>query len=130
MNRDSNTTELYTIIDRAIDEAMLNNRFMFKMYDYLRLGKWTRRDTNEFIESASAAQLSNLVEELDAYIKGGDKQLREAYVISPNLKQGKLKTIFMQCWTMLGGTMLTVSLVGKRKASLNSYCKRGASWQT
>ena len=91
MNRDSNTTELYTIIDRAIDEAMLNNRFMFKMYDYLRLGKWTRRDTNEFIESASAAQLSNLVEELDAYIKGGDKQLREAYGHIPKPKARKIK---------------------------------------
>jgi len=76
---DDKTGELYTIVDRAIDEAMVNGRFLFKMYNYLKLGKWTRRETNEFIESASAAQLSNVVEELRAYIKGGDKTLKEAY---------------------------------------------------
>lgn len=71
--------ELYAIVDRAIDEAMVNNRFLFNMYNYLSASKWTRRATNDFIESSVAAELSNTVQELDDFIKGGDKQLKEAY---------------------------------------------------
>jgi len=76
---DKNIGEIHTIIDRAIDEAMVNGRFLFKCYDYLKLSKWTRRETNDFIESTTAANISNLVEELDDYLKGGDKTLKEAY---------------------------------------------------
>ena len=39
---DPNSEELYTIIDRAIDEAMLNGRFLFNMKSYLTGNKWTR----------------------------------------------------------------------------------------
>ena len=42
MYMDANSEELYTIIDRAIDEAMLNGRFLFNMKTYLTAGKWTR----------------------------------------------------------------------------------------
>ena len=73
------TQEVYHLVDRAIDEAMVNGRLLFKMYNYLKAGKWTRRETNEFIESQTAANLSDLVQELDDYIKGGDKTLREGY---------------------------------------------------
>ncbi len=86
-----NTEELYTLVDRAIDEAMLNGRFLFKMYPYLKAQKWTRREVNDFIESSVAAELSNAVLELEGYIKG-DKQLREAYGHIPKPKARKIKT--------------------------------------
>ena len=86
--------ELYTIIDRAIDEAMVNGRYLFKMYNYLSAGKWTRRETNEFIESPAAAELSMVVEELRAYIKGGDKTLKEAYGHLSKPKARKLEKYF------------------------------------
>ena len=89
--KDSSLTELYEIVDRAIDEAMLNDRYLFRMYDYLKLGKWTRRETNEFIESSSAANISFVVEELRAYIKGGDKTIREAYGYLGKPKARKLE---------------------------------------
>ena len=57
--KSKDTTEVYQLVERALDEAMLNGRFLFKMYNYLKAGKWTRRETNEFIESSTAAQLSN-----------------------------------------------------------------------
>lgn len=85
------TGEIYTIIDRAIDEAMVNGRFLFKCYDYLKLSNWTRRETNEFIESTTAANLSNLVEELDDYLKGGDKVLKEAYGHIPKPQARKIR---------------------------------------
>jgi len=89
--KDTTFTELYSIIDRAIDEAMVNNRFLFNMYSYLKMGNWTRREVNEFIESSAAAELSNIVEELDDYIKGGDKTLREGYGHIPKPKARKIR---------------------------------------
>ena len=74
-----NTEELYTLVDRALDEAMVNGRFLFKMYPYLKAEKWTRREVNAFIESTVAAEVSNAVLELEGYIKGGDSQLKESY---------------------------------------------------
>ena len=61
--KSKDTTEVYQLVERALDEAMLNGRFLFKMYNYLKAGKWTRRETNEFIESSllhnSATQLKS-----------------------------------------------------------------------
>lgn len=76
---ENNKEELYTIVDRALDEAMTNGRFLFNMYNYLKSSKWTRRAVNDFIESSVASEVSDAVQELDDYIKGGDKFLREAY---------------------------------------------------
>jgi len=76
---DKNLGEIHTIIDRAIDEAMCNGRFLFKCYDYLKLSKWTRKETNNFIESTTASNITNLVVELDDYLEGKDKTLKEAY---------------------------------------------------
>ena len=44
-----------------------------------------------FIESTTAANLSFTVLELEYYIKGGDKQLREAYGHLPKPKARKIK---------------------------------------
>ena len=42
MMSDANSEELYTIIDRAIDEAMFNGRFLLNMKSYLTGNKWTQ----------------------------------------------------------------------------------------
>jgi hypothetical protein len=83
--------ELYEIIERSIDLAMTQHKFVFKMYPYLQSNQWTRRQTNVFIESTTAANLSFTVLELEDYIKGGDKQLREAYGHLPKPKARKIK---------------------------------------
>jgi hypothetical protein len=88
---DINDYELYEIIERSIDLAMMENKFVFKMYPYLQSNQWTRRQTNVFIESTTAANLSFTVLELEDYIKGGDKQLREAYGHLPKPKARKIK---------------------------------------
>ena len=91
MSNAVDTEELFTIVDRALDEAMVNNRFLFNMYNYLKTNKWTRRDTDQFIESSVAAELSDTVEELNVYLKGGDKTLKEAYGHLPKPKARKIK---------------------------------------
>ena len=91
MTHSINEEELYELIDKAVDLAMTEQKFLFKMYSYLKDNKWTRRQTNMFIESPSAANLNFIVLELEGYIKGGDKTLREAYGYLPKPKARKIK---------------------------------------
>jgi len=72
------TDELYVLVERAIDAAF-NGKFLFNLYTYVRSSKFTRRDVTEFIESSTAANVSNIVTELELYIKGKDKIAKEAY---------------------------------------------------
>lgn len=71
--------ELYELIERSIDVAFEQDKYLFRCYTYLKTNKMTRKKVREFIESSTATNVSLLVADLDAYIKGGNKQLREAY---------------------------------------------------
>ena len=51
-----------------------------------------KKSYEEFIESSTAAELSQQVLELEEYIKGGDKTLKEAYGHIPKPKARKIKT--------------------------------------
>ena len=93
MMSDANPDELYTIIDRAIDEAMLNGRFLFNMKTYLTSGKWTRKQTSELIESSSMGELNQAVDELSQYI-ARDKYMSEAYSNVPKPQARKIRKYF------------------------------------
>ena len=86
-----NTEELYTLVDRALDEAMVNGRFLFKMYPYLKAQNGHEEKSMTSLNPV-AAELSNAVLELEGYIKGGDAQLRESYGHIPKPKARKIKT--------------------------------------
>ena len=51
-----------------------------------------KKQIEEFIESSTADELSQQVLELEGYIKGGDKTLKEAYGHIPKPKARKIKT--------------------------------------
>ena len=85
------TDELYELIEKAIDEAFVSKRFLFSMYGYLKGAQYTRKETTAFIESGTANTLNETILDLDAYIKGGDKVLREAYGHIPKPKARKVK---------------------------------------
>jgi|TARA_R100000084_G_C4631253_1_gene138463 hypothetical protein len=72
------TDELYTLVERAIDAAF-EGKFLFNFYTYVKSSKFTRREVTTFIESSTAANVSNTVLELELYIKGRDKFSKEAY---------------------------------------------------
>ena len=72
------TEELCTLVERAIDAAF-DGKFLFNLYNYVKASKFTRRDVTAFIESSTAANVSNLVLELELYLKGRDKISKEAY---------------------------------------------------
>ena len=74
--------ELYYDVDRAIDYAF-EGHFVLKFYDYLKVRKTKRAEVEEFITSSTATELSDLVNELEEDLEGGQdynhKLLREAY---------------------------------------------------
>jgi len=79
---ESTFNEVYFDVERAIDLAF-DGRFVLKFYDYLKIKNALRKEVEQFIESTTASNISNVVTDLDDYLEGGTddihKQLREAY---------------------------------------------------
>ncbi len=91
---DNNLHEVYHDVEKAIDYAF-NGQFVLKFYDYLKVRETKRVDVEEFIESATANEISNLVMDLDDYLEGGSdeihKQLREGYGHIPKPQARKIR---------------------------------------
>ena len=90
----SNFYEVYNDVEKAIDYAF-NGQFVLKFYDYLKVRGTKRVEVEEFIESATANEISNLVMDLDDYLEGGSdeihKQLREGYGHIPKPQARKIR---------------------------------------
>ena len=90
----SNFHEVYGDIEKAIDYAF-NGQFILKFYDYLKVRGTKKIEVEEFIESATANEISNLVMDLDEYLEGGademHKQLREGYGHIPKPQARKIR---------------------------------------
>ncbi len=71
--------EIYSIVDKAIDQSFANDRYVLDLYDYFRINEAKRNDATEFIQSRTALSLNELIEELTEYLAGGNQQLIEAY---------------------------------------------------
>tara|TARA_R100000030_G_C3235314_1_gene119251 strand:- start:494 stop:832 length:339 start_codon:yes stop_codon:yes gene_type:complete len=71
--------EFYDLVERAIDVAFEEDKYLFRCYNYLQSAKTTRKQAREFIDSATANSVKALINDLEEYIKGGNKQLKEAY---------------------------------------------------
>jgi len=90
----NNLHEVYSDVEKAIDYAF-NGQFVLKFYDYLKVKGVLRKEVEEFIESSTANEISNLVMDLDDYIEGGSddihKQLREGYGHIPKPQARKIR---------------------------------------
>ena len=86
--------EVYNDVEKAIDYAF-NGQFVLKFYDYLKVRGTKRVEVEEFIESSTANEISNLVTDLDDYLEGGSdemhKQLREGYGHIPKPQARKIR---------------------------------------
>jgi len=75
--------DIYTIVDKAIDVAFEESKYHLKFYDFMKSCKTTGVGAKEFNQSSTAKELTDLINDLNEYIKGGkddDHQvLREAY---------------------------------------------------
>ena len=90
----NNFYEVYGDVEKAIDYAF-KGQFVLKFYDYLKVRGTKRIEVEEFIESATASELSSLVMDLDDYLEGGSdeihKQLREGYGHIPKPQARKIR---------------------------------------
>lgn len=79
---DNNFHEVCNDVEKAIDYAF-DGQFVMKFYDYLKIRGAKKVDVDQFIESSTAHEISELVTDLDDYCEGGSddqhRQLREAY---------------------------------------------------
>jgi len=97
---------VYDMIEHAIDYAFFKGNMQLKFYEYLRYRKTTKAEIDSFIESSTAQELSQIVNELTEYIKGGNdsdhKQLREGYghISKPQARKIKnyLYSILEDAW--------------------------------
>ena len=91
---EQNLIDIYDLIEHAIDNAF-EGQMNLKFYDYLKDTKTKKYEVDAFIESATAAELSDLTLELEEYLKGGadneHKQLREGYGHIPKPQARKIK---------------------------------------
>ena len=73
---------VYDLVEHAIEYAF-EGKMTFKFYEFLKYRKTTKYEVDSFLESSTALELRQVVDELSEYIKGGKdsdhKQLREAY---------------------------------------------------
>jgi hypothetical protein len=83
--------ELLTIVDVAIDEAFINDRYTLDVYSYLKTINAKGSIANEFIQSTTAKNLNELIVELEEYLAGGNQQLIEAYKHVGKPKARKIK---------------------------------------
>lgn len=71
--------EFCELIERSIDVAFEQDKYLFQCYNYLKNSKTTRKEVRKFIDSPTATNINFLITDLDQYIKGGSKIIREAY---------------------------------------------------
>ena len=86
---------VYDMIEHAIDLAFTKGNMQLKFYEFLKYRKTKKYEVDAFIESSTAVELSNLVLDLEEYIKGGNdtnhKQLREGYGHIPKPQARKIR---------------------------------------
>ena len=84
---------VYDMIEHAIELAF-DGKMTLKFYDYLKYRKTKKYEVDSFVESSTAAEISDQVLELEQYIQGGNdndhKQLREAYGHIPKPQARKI----------------------------------------
>ena len=86
--------ETYYDVEKA-NELAFEGKFVIDFYQYLKVKKILKSEVDEFIESSTAAEISDVVLELEEYIKGGTdnehKQIREGYHHIPKPQARKIR---------------------------------------
>ena len=89
MKPEADFDTVYEMIEHAIEYAF-EGRMQLKFYEFLKYRKTKKVEVDCFLNSSTAKELSDQVLELESYIKGGDKLLKEAYGHIPKPKARKI----------------------------------------
>lgn len=75
-------SEVHYDVEKAIDFAF-RGKFVLNFYQYLKIKGTTKKEVENFIESKTIKNITEIITDLDTYLEGGadneHKQLREAY---------------------------------------------------
>ena len=70
--------DIYDLVERAMEYAF-EGKYLLNFYALLQGKKALKREVDEFLNSSTAVELHQSIEELSGYIRGGDLVLKEAY---------------------------------------------------
>lgn len=88
--------ELNWIVERAIDEAFLKDKYLLNFYKYMENQNAKGKDARNFLDSVEALNVRHVIEELEEYVSGGNKQLLEAYRHIGKTKARKISKYLQQ----------------------------------
>ena len=83
--------DIYALVERAMEYAF-EGKYLLNFYALLQGKKALKREADEFLNSSTADELHQLIEELSGYIRGGDLTLKEAYGHIPKPQARKIRT--------------------------------------
>ena len=82
--------DIYDLVERAMEYAF-EGKYLLNFYALLQGKKALKREADEFLNSSTADELHQSIEELSGYIRGGDLTLKEAYGHIPKPKARKIQ---------------------------------------
>ena len=88
------TDDIYELAERALDVAIMEKRFLFKLYPLLEHSKATRKATLEFLESSTCKAIDDTAHDLEessreVKIQNIRKSVKRTTSLA-NQKRGKL----------------------------------------
>ena len=83
--------DIYDLVERAMEYAF-EGKYLLNFYSLLQGKKALKREVDEFLNSSTADELHQSIEELSGYIRGGDLTLKEAYGHIPKPQARKIRT--------------------------------------
>ena len=83
--------DIYDLVERAMEYAF-EGKYLLNFYALLEGKKAVKREVDEFLNSSTAVELHQAIEELSGYIRGGDLVLKEAYGHIPKPQARKIRT--------------------------------------
>jgi len=83
--------DIYDLVERAMEYAF-EGKYLLNFYALLQGKKALKREADEFLNSSTADELHQSIEELSGYIRGGDLTLKEAYGHIPKPQARKIRT--------------------------------------
>ena len=77
----SSLSEIYDLVNTAIDAAFIKEKYQLNFYDYLESEKIKKEQIQSFISSSLGIAIVHQIEELDLYLDGGSQAafVRESY---------------------------------------------------
>lgn len=84
-----------TDVEKAIDFAFLEGKFVMSFYTYLKIKNARKVDAQSFLDSVTARNIVEVIQDLDVYLEGGNTELnkfiREAYGHIPKPQARKIR---------------------------------------